>query len=695
MEGKKNNTLYWPSFASKLQHHIKARKWSVGSLFLPSDFRWTEFVKTLPPGDRATTYEDPRDLQTTYVRNGFGEIIQKTSPDSGTTVYVRNALGLATQETDARGVVANMSYDDGGRILSKTYPANSSENVAYTYDSTAGGNYGVGRLTGVTHEGGSITYDYDARGNVTQEVRTINGVGYAVAYDYDANDQIAQITYPSGRQVSYVRDAHNRITGVQTRKSPTDAWADVVSSIETQPFSTLLQSMDFANGLNVWNTFTQDHELDVLGLYDGSTDVINRAHGRTDALNLTNIWDNVATGQDQSYWYSAANRLQNADGPWGAKIFYYDGVGNRTYHISTPPGGSQSTDILGYAAASNRVEDVTNGAQTVRQFAYDAAGNIVSDARLGSTYAYGYNDANRLATVAYEGNLKGTYTYNADGQLIKRVITNSGSANGTLLYVHDRSGNVIAEVDVAAGVMREYLWLPGIGYTGTDLPIAVVEGAGGASPTTYYVHTDHLNRPIKMTDGTKTSVWNATWLPFGSPHAITGTLTETLRFPGQWFQLEAGLHYNWHRHYDPSLGRYTQPDPLGFVDGASVYSYVGSKPMERIDFEGLFQMCRRPMKYLPGWRHCFMKFKDGSTLSFDGSGVHSDPQPDHPERKCTKPKDSHLDKCLKKEMKKCKNYNHANNNCCRCVRQALAACKTSVPPDSFPKNWPFNGPLNW
>ena len=472
-------------------------------------------------------------------------------------------------------------------ILSKTYPANSPENVAYSYDSTAGGNYGVGRLTGVTHEGGSIAYDYDARGNVTQEVRTIDSVGYAVAYDYDANDQIAQITYPSGRQVSYARDAHNRITGVQTRKSPTDAWADVVSSIETQPFSTLLQSMDFANGLNVWNTFTQDHELDVLGLYDGSTDVVNRAHGRTDALNLTNIWDNVATGQDQSFWYSAANRLQNADGPWGAKIFYYDGVGNRTYHISTPPGGSQSTDILGYAAASNRVEDVTNGAQTVRQFAYDAAGNIVSDARLGSTYAYGYNNANRLSTVTYEGNLKGTYTYNADGQLIKRVITNSGSSNGTLLYVQDRAGNVIAEVDVAAGLMREYLWLPGIGYTGTDLPIAVVEGAGGASPALYYVHTDHLNRPIKMTDAAKVSVWAATWLPFGAPHSITGTLTENLRFPGQWFQLEAGLHYNWHRHYDPSLGRYTQPDPLGFVDGASLYAYALSNPQGLVDPEGL------------------------------------------------------------------------------------------------------------
>ena len=60
--------------------------------------------------------------------------------------------------------------------------------------------------------------------------------------------------------------------------------------------------------------------------------------------------------------------------------------------------------------------------------------------------------------------------------------------------------------------------------------------------------------------------------------SLSGALTLDARFPGQWFQLEAGLHYNWHRHYDVSLGRYTQPDPLGFVDGPSVYGYARSTP---------------------------------------------------------------------------------------------------------------------
>jgi len=67
---------------------------------------------------------------------------------------------------------------------------------------------------------------------------------------------------------------------------------------------------------------------------------------------------------------------------------------------------------------------------------------------------------------------------------------------------------------------------------------------------------------------------------------ITGTVTLNERLPGQWFQSETGLHYNWHRHYDPTLGRYTQPDPLGFVDGPSVYGYAKLSPSMLIDFPG-------------------------------------------------------------------------------------------------------------
>jgi RHS repeat-associated protein len=119
-----------------------------------------------------------------------------------------------------------------------------------------------------------------------------------------------------------------------------------------------------------------------------------------------------------------------------------------------------------------------------------------------------------------------------------------------------------------------------------DRPLAVVN-AVNTTPVTWYVHVDHLARPIKMTTAAKASVWDAVWQPWGGQHTITGTAVLDARFPGQWFQLETGLHYNWHRSYDPSIGRYTQADPLGFVDGPSVYAYAMSAALIWVDPRGL------------------------------------------------------------------------------------------------------------
>jgi RHS repeat-associated protein len=118
------------------------------------------------------------------------------------------------------------------------------------------------------------------------------------------------------------------------------------------------------------------------------------------------------------------------------------------------------------------------------------------------------------------------------------------------------------------------------------MSVAAVDAA--ASPKkTYAVHVDHLNRPIMLTDAAKTNVWWASYEPFGRVRATGGTLTQNLGLPGQWFQLETGLSYNWHRHYDATTGRYTTADPLGFVDGPSLFAYAGNNPQRMVDPNGL------------------------------------------------------------------------------------------------------------
>ena len=70
--------------------------------------------------------------------------------------------------------------------------------------------------------------------------------------------------------------------------------------------------------------------------------------------------------------------------------------------------------------------------------------------------------------------------------------------------------------------------------------------------------------------------------PFGEA-IVTGSASLDARLPGQWFQLETGLSWNWHRTYDPAIGRYIQPDPLGLADGPSLYGYAGTNPLKYTD----------------------------------------------------------------------------------------------------------------
>ena len=80
--------------------------------------------------------------------------------------------------------------------------------------------------------------------------------------------------------------------------------------------------------------------------------------------------------------------------------------------------------------------------------------------------------------------------------------------------------------------------------------------------------TDHIGRPVFATNDLGVKVREASCLPFGGVHVAAGGID--LRFPGQWFQAESGLHQNRMRDYDPTTGRYLEADPLGLVDGAVV-----------------------------------------------------------------------------------------------------------------------------
>jgi RHS repeat-associated protein len=118
--------------------------------------------------------------------------------------------------------------------------------------------------------------------------------------------------------------------------------------------------------------------------------------------------------------------------------------------------------------------------------------------------------------------------------------------------------------------------------------IATIQGG-----SIYYHHNDHLGTPLALTDSNAAVVWSAAYKPFGEAQVDQGsTVVNNFRFPGQYYDAESGLHYNWHRYYDPKTGRYLTADPIGLEMGFNhLYAYVANNPLNLIDIFGLVPDC--------------------------------------------------------------------------------------------------------
>jgi YD repeat-containing protein len=208
-------------------------------------------------------------------------------------------------------------------------------------------------------------------------------------------------------------------------------------------------------------------------------------------------------------------------GIWGALSYGYDSVGNRTSEALTT--GTTTTWTYAYPPTNNKLSTVTEGGN-VRTLTHDGAGNISADDRAGTVYSYRYNNRGRLDRLTIGTTVTADYIYDGLERLSIRTTQNMSPA-GTTHYVYDLDGRLIVEADVTGQTLREYVWLD-------EMPLAVVADVDTMSPQLWFVHADHLDRPVRMTDGAQAVVWEAVYRPFGSAVSITGSASNNLRFPG-------------------------------------------------------------------------------------------------------------------------------------------------------------------
>ncbi|SDR55155.1 RHS repeat-associated core domain-containing protein [Paraburkholderia fungorum] len=535
--------------------------------------------------DEVIGVTDARSLGTTYVRDGFGNTIQRTSPDTGIDKFWYDLSGNIIRKVDARGVETDFAYDAASRLISQTFPTASSENVTFGYDATANGNKGVGHLTSFTDPSGSTASVYDALGRVVSDARLVAGVSHVMTYTYDRADNILTETYPSGRIVAYARDATGRITAVTTQQNSGAAQVSIVAGASYQPFGPLA-GLTFGNGLAASITSDLDYQPTGFKVTNGTTTIQNITNGFDASGNITSITDHLATSRSQNLVYDDLNRLATASGTYGTQTYTYDGVSNR---LSRSANGT--TEAYAYPSSSNRLASVTTSGGSARNFSYEASGQMSQDVRdSGQTYVFTVNGDGRDAAVSLNGEVAGSYLYNALGQRVQKI---AGGITTQLIF--DRAGRLMEETDGYGAVLRDYVWLDRV-------PVALVDDTG-SSPVIYYIHTDQLGTPQKMTDGSANIVWDNVTDPFGNSVATQGTSwsaanwgsfnwagtmlsLSNLRFPGQYFDRESGLNQNWNRDYDPTTGRYVQSDPVGLIGGVNTYQYLAN-PVTWIDPFGL------------------------------------------------------------------------------------------------------------
>jgi RHS repeat-associated protein len=279
---------------------------------------------------------------------------------------------------------------------------------------------------------------------------------------------------------------------------------------------------------------------------------------------MNNIVNKATEHGPYTYTYDGLYRLAGAASPVLPQENYtYDPVGNR----------------LTSTAATNWTYNANNELQSYNgvTFQYDQNGNTTQRNDNGTVQNFLYDEDDRLTEVK-DGNgaVVATYYYDPFGRRLWKEV------GGTRTHSMYADEGLIAEFDGTGSETKSYGYAPN--STWTTNPLFMKEGT-----QYYFYHNDHLGTPQKMTSVNGSTVWSAKFESFG--RAIIDPISliqNNLRFPGQYYDQETGLHYNYHRYYDSGSSQYTSQDPIGMPGGNDLFRYVSDNPVNGTDAFGLY-----------------------------------------------------------------------------------------------------------
>jgi RHS repeat-associated protein len=534
-------------------------------------FTWTYSVT-----DKKKTLVDPSTYTTTWNYDGKDRLENVIDPMSREYQYAYDALDRLYQTTDPTSTISGTSLYTNNGFLKSIEDARS-ETTQYSYD-------GLDRLNETIYADTSYQQNqsYDANGNVlTYRTRS----GSTIINTYDVLNRISTKAPASQPTVTYGYDLAGRLESASKPVVSGDP-----SSGNFQKFYDTAGRFDqeeYPDSKLV--TFVLDSNGNITKITYPDGYYVTRKY---DQLNrLTNIYLNGSTT--------------------AAATFAYDELSRRT--TLTYSNGA----IVTYGYQSSIVDDLTSiaqafvGSSVTFTYGYNHDHEIDSQAVTDNTYMWypsaaatvTYGTANSVNEYPTVGGA--TYSYNGDACL---------SGNGTWTYTYDTENHLTAASETGTSVSYVYDGLhrqaqKTVGTTETRYiysgwqRIADYNGSTGALENRYvygigldepliqvtsagvltFYHANHQGSIIGVSNSSGAIANKNVYGPFGET-TLSGT---TFGFTGQRYDSESNLYYYKYRVYSPSIGRFLQPDPMQYLNGLNLYTYVKDAPLDRDDLKGL------------------------------------------------------------------------------------------------------------
>jgi large repetitive protein len=590
--GKLVSKITYPTFVREMDYDNRGRLLVQRDRVSATEERITRFSyddhgnleKVTDPLGRATSYQydalhrrtsETNELYevTRYFYDTHDNMIQLQDPNLGETLFEYDLSGRLLKETRPLLQETVYSYDNNSNLISIIDPLN--RKTVYSYDAfnrlqkteyftvatdgspakTIDYSYNrVGSLTGYNDGITSATYGYDDLQRRIDE--TINYPGFSLShsfsFSYYGNSRKKSYTDPAGRIRTWSYDSAGRATGLDLGTG---------GEVSTNAFtwnSPAKVTLPGGASLNYgYNGLLQPTSLTMRD--PGDNPVIDYSYSYS--LNGQVTAKNTEHGNYQ-YGYDAVNRLETAHSPTEDEAYTYDPLGNR----------------LTSTAHTNWVYDDNNRLQSfgLASFSYDNMGNLINKNVAGEDNTFMYTVDNRLQRVEDgDGAPLGMYYYDPFGRRLWKDV------EGTRTFFHYNDEGLAGEYNASGVELRTYGYHAGSSWSSNPL---FVQEAG----VYYWYQNDHLGTPQKIIAENGTVVWAAGYDSFGLARVDVAVVENNLRFSGQYFDGETGLHYNWHRFYDPATGRYISADPIGLDGGINLYAYVRNDPVNWVDPWGLF-----------------------------------------------------------------------------------------------------------